>query len=167
MSILDVHERCRVVATGTIHFSNSQSTLLDSCHTNLLLLQATILGSQKLEDFDLIKTMPTKAHAVPTLPPHVELVLTLFLPEVDHEDVPMNPQQIMSMFSVLIIVVLILVVIMVFLWKRFRFASNILLSCFPWFPFSTYHRGIAKVNILVEVTRVYCSKSTWAHFMQV
>ena len=37
---ITVHERCRVVATGTICFSNSQSTLLDSCHTNLLLLQA-------------------------------------------------------------------------------------------------------------------------------
>ena len=139
--------------------------LIFCCYKHMII--ATILGSQKLEDFDLIKTMPTKAHAVPLLPPHVELVLTLFLPEVDHEDVPMNPQQIMSMFSVLIIVVLILVVIMVFLWKCFRFASNILLSCFPWFPFSTYHRGIAKVNILVEVTRVYCSKSTLAHFMQV
>ena len=87
---------------------------------------ATILGSQKLEDFDLIKTMPTKAHAAPMLLPHVELILTLFPPEADHEDAPMNPQQIMSMFSVLIMVALILVIITVFLWKCFRFASNIL-----------------------------------------
>ena len=57
---------------------------------------------------------------------NVEPVLTLFPPEADHQDVPMNPQQIMSMFSVLIMVVLILVVITVFLWKCFRFASNIL-----------------------------------------
>ena len=98
---------------------------------------ATILGSQKLEELDLIKTMPTKAHAVPMLPPHVEPVLTLFPPEADHKDAPMNPQQIMSMFSVLIMVVLIPAVIAVFLWKCFRFASNILRSCFPWFPYST------------------------------
>ena len=50
----------------------------------------TILGSQKLEEFDLIKTMPTKLHAAPTLPPHIEPILTLFPPEVDHEDAPMN-----------------------------------------------------------------------------
>ena len=87
---------------------------------------ATILGSQKLEKLELIKTMPTKAHTVPTLLPHVEPVLTLFPPEADHEDASMNPQQIMSMFSVLIMVVLILVIITVFLWKCFRFASNIL-----------------------------------------
>ena len=128
---------------------------------------ATILGSQKLKDFHLIKTMPTKAHAAPTLLPHVEPILTLFPPEADHQDTPMNPQQIMSMFSVLIMVVLILVVIIVFLLKHFRFASNILRSCFPWFPYSTYYRGIARADIFVEVTRVNGVKSTWAHFMQI
>ena len=50
----------------------------------------TILGSQKLEEFDLIKTMPTKLHVAPTLPPHIEPILTLFPPEGDHEDAPMN-----------------------------------------------------------------------------
>ena len=57
--------------------------------------------------------------------------------------------------------------IMVFLWKQFRFASNVLRSCFPWFPYLTYHQGIAKADIFVEVTRVSGAKSTWAHFMQV
>ena len=33
---------------------------------------ATNLGSQKLEDFELIKIMRTRAEAAPTLPPHVE-----------------------------------------------------------------------------------------------
>ena len=35
---LDVYERCRVVARGTICFGNSRSIVLDSHHTNLLLL---------------------------------------------------------------------------------------------------------------------------------
>ena len=124
--------------------------LICCCYKHMII--ATILGSQKLEEFDLIKTMPTKAHAAPTLPPHIEPILTLFPPEADHEDAPMNPQQIMSMFSILIMVVLILAVIMVFLWKQFRFASNVLRTCFPWFPYLTYHRGIAKADIFVEVT---------------
>ena len=64
-------------------------------------------------------------------------------------------------------VVLILAIIAVFLWKCFRFASNILRSCFPWFLYLAYHRGIAKADIFVEVTRVNGAKSTWAHFMQV
>ena len=137
--------------------------LICCCYKHMII--ATILGSQKQEDLDLIKTMPTKVHAAPTLLPHVEPILTLFPPETDHEDAAMNLQQIMSMFSVLIMVVLILVVIAVFLWKHFRFASNVL--CFPWFPYSTYHRGIANADIFVEVTRVNGAKSTWVHFMQV
>ena len=139
--------------------------LICCCYKCMII--ATILGSQKVEDFDLIKTVPTKAHSAPMLPPHMEQILTLFPPEANHKNAPMNPQQIMSMFSVLIMVVLILVVIIVFLWKCFRFASNILRSCFPWFPYSTYHRGITKADIFVEVTRVNGAKSTWAHFMQI
>ena len=128
---------------------------------------ATILGSQKLEEFDLIKTMPTKVHAAPTLPPNVDPILTLFPPEADHEDAPMSPQQIMSTFLILIMVVLILALVIVFLWKHFWFASNIMRTCFPWFPYSTYHHGIAKADIFVEVTWLNGAKSTWAHFMQV
>ena len=108
---------------------------------------ATILGSQKLEEFDLIKTMPTKEHAAPTLSPNVNPILTLFLPDADHEDAPMNPQQIMSTFSVLIMVVLILALVIVFLWKCFHFASNIMRTCFPWFPYSTYCCSIAKADM--------------------
>ena len=139
--------------------------LICCCYKHMII--ATILGSQKLEELDLIKTMPTKAHAAPMLPPHVEPVLTLFPPEVDHKDAPVNPQEIMLMFSVLIMVVLILALIAVFLWECFRFVSNILRSCFPWFLYSTYHRGIAKADIFTEVTRVNGAKSTWVHFMQI
>ena len=139
--------------------------LICCCYKCMII--ATILGSQKLEDFELIKAMPTKAHAAAMLPPHMEPIPTLFPPEADHEDAPMNPEQILSMFSVLIMMVLILVLVMLFLWKCLRFASNILRSCFPLFPYSTYHWGIAKADIFVEVTRVNGAKSTWAHFMQV
>ena len=64
-------------------------------------------------------------------------------------------------------VVLILALVIVFQWKCFRFASNVLRTCFLWFSYLTYHRGIAKADIFVEVTRVNGAKSTWAHFMQV
>ena len=40
-------------------------------------------------------------------------------------------------------------------------------SCFPWFPASTYHRGIAKADIFVEITRIAGAKSTWTHFTQI
>ena len=40
-------------------------------------------------------------------------------------------------------------------------------SCFPWFPISTYHRGIAKADIFLEVTHISGAKSMWAHFMTV
>ena len=51
---------------------------------------ATILSSQKLEEFDLVKTMPTRAEAAPTLPPHVKPVLTLFPPESTKDEIPMT-----------------------------------------------------------------------------
>ena len=139
--------------------------LICCCYKCMII--ATILGSQKLEVFDLIKTMSTKAHAAPTLPQNVDPILTLFPPEANHKDAPMSLQQIISTFSVLIIVVFILALVIVFLWKCFCFASNVLRTCFPWFPYSTYHHGIAKADIFVEVTRVNGAKSTWAHFMQV
>ena len=139
--------------------------ILICCYYKRLII-VTILGSQ-LEEFDLIKTMPTKAHAAPTLPLNVDPILTLFPPEADHKDAPMSLQQIMLTVSVLIMVVLILALVIVFLWKRFCFASNVLKTCFPWFPYSTYHCGIAKADIFVEVTQVNGAKSTWLHFMQV
>ena len=138
--------------------------LICCCYKRMII--ATILGSQKLEEFDLIKTMPTKVHTTPTLPPNVDPILTLFPPEADHEDAPMTPQQIMSTFSVLIILVLILALVIVFLWKCFCFAFNVLRTCFLWFPYPTYHHGIAKADIFVDVTQVNDVKSTWAHFMQ-
>ena len=91
----------------------------------------------------------------------------LFPLDTEHDDVPMNLQQIMSLFSVLIMVVLILIVIFLFLSKHFWFASNILRACFPWFPYSTYHRGTAKADIFVKITCVNGAKSTWVHFMQI
>ena len=41
---------------------------------------ATIFGSQKLEDFEIIKAMSTRVEVTPTLPSHVEPILTLFPP---------------------------------------------------------------------------------------
>ena len=129
---------------------------------------ATILSSQKLEEFDLVKTVPTKVEAAPTLPPHVEPVLTLFPPESNEKNIPMTPQQIMSTITILIVVVACILAFALCVWKRLKwFASDVLRSCFLWFPMSTYHRGIAKADLFVEITRVAGAKSTWAHFTQI
>ena len=135
------------------------------CYKKMII--ATILSSQKLEEFDLVKTFPTKAEAAPTLPPHVEPVLTLFPPEPIDEEIPLTPQQIMSILTILIAIVACILAFALCIWKCCRFASNVLRSCFPWFPMSTYHRGMAKADIFVEVTRVSGAKSTWAHFTMI
>ena len=90
---------------------------------------------------------------------HIQPVLTLFPPESNEDDMPMTPQQIMSTITVLIVVVVCILAIALCVWKRFRFASNVLRNCFPWFPASTYHRGIAKADIFVEITRVSVQKA--------
>ena len=139
--------------------------LLCVCYKKMII--TTILSSQKLEEFDLVKTIPTKAEAAPTLPSHVEPVLTPFPPEPIDEEIPLMPQQIMSILTTLIVIVACILAFALCIWKRCRFASNVLRSCFPWFPMSTYHRGIAKADIFVEVTRVSGAKSTWAHFTSI
>ena len=139
--------------------------LICICYKKMII--ATILSSQKLEEFDLVKTIPTRAEAAPTLPPHVKPVLTLFPPESTKDEIPMTPQQIMSTITILIVLVVSILACALCMWKRFRFASNVLRSCFPWFPVSTYHRGIAKADLFVEITRISGAKSTWAHFTQI
>ena len=139
--------------------------LLCVCYKKMII--ATILSSQKLEEFEIIKSIPTHVEAAPTLPPHVEPVLTLFPPDVNADGAPMSPEQIMSTLTILIVVAACIFGFALCLWKRFRFASNVMRSCFPWFPASTYHRGIAKADIFIEITRVAGAKSTWAHFTQI
>ena len=139
--------------------------LLCVCYKKMII--ATILSSQKLEEFEIIKSIPTCVEAAATLPPHVEPVLTLFPPDVNEDGAPMSPEQIMSTLTILIVIAACIFGFALCLWKRFRFASNVMRSCFPWFPVSTYHRGIAKADIFVEITRVAGAKSTWAHFTQI
>ena len=54
---------------------------------------ATILSSQKLEEFEIVKSIPTRVEAAPTLPPHVEPVLMLFPPDVNKDGAPMSPNK--------------------------------------------------------------------------
>ena len=91
--------------------------LICICYKKMII--ATILSSQKLEEFDLVKTVPTRAEAAPTLPPHVEPVLTLFPPESTDNDIPMTPQQIMSTITILIVIVVSILACALCVWKRF------------------------------------------------
>ena len=139
--------------------------LLCLCYKKMII--ATILSSQKLEEFELVKSIPMRAEDAPTLPPHVGLVLTLCPPDTSEDDTPMTPEQIMSTLTILIVIVACILAFALCVWKHFRFTSNVMRSCFPWFPASTYHRGIAKADIFVEITSVAGAKSTWAHFTQI
>ena len=130
------------------------------CYKKLII--AMILSSQRLEEFELIKTISPGADSAPTLPPHIGPILTLFPPEADDEDIPLTPQQITSIITTLIVVVVCLLAFTLCIWKRCRYVSNVMKSCFAWFLISTYHRGIAKADIFLEVTRISGAKSTWA-----
>ena len=112
--------------------------LLCVCYKKMII--ATILSSQKLEEFEIIKSIPTHAEAAPTLPPYVEPVLMLFPPEVNEDGAPMSPEQIMSTLTILIVIAACIFGFALCLWKRFRFASNVMRSCFPWFPASQLKR---------------------------
>ena len=66
----------------------------------------TILASQQLAEWQIIKTVPIKAEAGPTLRPNVQPILTLFpLHEINGEDVPMSPQHIMSLAFIIIAII--------------------------------------------------------------
>ena len=79
---------------------------------------STILASQKLEEFQMIKTVPMKAEAASTLPPHVEPILTLFPPEVeDGKNAPASPQQILSIVFMVLFLMGIVAGIVLGIWK--------------------------------------------------
>ena len=64
---------------------------------------ATILAMQQLDEWQIVKLVPIKAEAGPTLRPDVQPILTLFpLHETNGEDAPMSPQHIMSLAFILL-----------------------------------------------------------------
>ena len=128
----------------------------------------TILASQQLDEWQIIKTVPIKAEAGPTLRPDVQHILTLFPPhETNGEDAPMSLQPIMSLAFILIVIIASVLVLIFAIWKKCRFASSTLCTCFPVYPLSSYHRGICRADIFVEVTNVANCKTMWAHFKQI
>ena len=127
----------------------------------------TILASQQLDEWQIIKTVPIKAEAGPTLRPDVQPILMLFpLHEINGEDAPMSPQYIMSLAFILIVIIASILVLVFAIWKKCRFASSTLCTCFPLYPLSYYYRGICRADIFVEVTNVANCKMMWAHFKQ-
>ena len=128
----------------------------------------TILASQYLDEWQIIKTFPIKIEAGPTLRPNVQPILTLFPPhEINEEDAPMSPQHIMSLAFILIVIIASILALVFAILKKCRFASSTLCTCFPLYPLSSYHRGICRADIFVEVTNVANCKMMWAHFKQV
>ena len=128
----------------------------------------TILASQQLDEWQIIKTVPIKAEAGPTLRPDVQPILMLFpLHETNGEDAPMSPQHIMSLAFILIVIIASLLVLVFAIWKKCRFTSSTLRTCFPVYPLSSYHRGICRAGIYVEVTNVANCKMMWTHFKQI
>ena len=115
----------------------------------------TILASQQLDEWQIIKTVPIKAEAGPTLRPDVQPILTLFPPhETNREDASMSPQCIMSLAFILIVIIASLLVLVFAIWKKCRFTSSTLRTCFQVYPLSSYHRGTCRADIFVEVTNV-------------
>ena len=129
---------------------------------------ATILALQQLDEWQIVKTVPIKAEAGPTLRPDVQPILMLFPPhETNREDAPMSPQHIMSLAFILIVIIASLLALAFAIWKKCRFTSSTLRTCFPVYPLSSYHRGICRADIFVEVTNVANCKTMWTHFKQI
>ena len=87
----------------------------------------TILASHKLDEWQMVKTVPMKAEVAPTLHPDIQPVLTLFpLHENNGEEEPMHPEQIMSVAFVIIVISISLIACMLALWRKCRFGSSLL-----------------------------------------
>ena len=64
------------------------------------------MASQQLDEWQIVKAVPVKVEAEPTLKPDVQPILTLFpLHEINGEDAPMSPQHIMSLAFIIIIII--------------------------------------------------------------
>ena len=87
----------------------------------------TILDSQQLDEWQIVKTVPIKAEARPTLRPDVQPILMLFPPhEINGEDVPMLPQHIMSLAFIIVAIIASILGLIFAIWKKCRFASSTL-----------------------------------------
>ena len=116
----------------------------------------------------LSKQFQLKLKLGPTLRPDVQPILMLFpLHEINGEDAPMLPQHIMSLAFILIVIIASILALVFAIWKKCRFASSTLRTCFLVYPLSSYHRGICRADIFVEVTNVANCKMMWAHFKQI
>ena len=128
----------------------------------------TIVALQQLDEWQIVKMVPIKAEAGPTLRPDVQPILMLFPPhETNREDAPMSPQHIMSLAFILTVIIASLLALAFAIWKKCRFASLTLRTCFLIYLLSSYHRGICRVDIFVEVTNVANCKMMLAHFKQI
>ena len=136
------------------------------CYKRMII--ATILGSKQLDEYEMVKSIPQGANAAPTLPPHVQPILTLFPPdEDDNLDEPTHPKSLMSIMFLVIIIILSVLAAFICMWKRFRWGSSLMRSWFPLFSRSGYHRGTCRAEIFVEVTETSSHKSIWAMFKKV
>ena len=79
----------------------------------------------------------------------------------------MSPQHIMSLAFILIVILTSILALVFAIWKKCRFASSTLRTCFTLYLLSSYHRGICRADIFVEVTNVANCKMMWAHFKHI
>ena len=138
--------------------------LLCFCHRKIII--GAILSSQKLEEYNLVKTMPTVQafDILPTEDPDLYPILTL---HPSHEDVLEGVDPFRKTIILATIVLIILGVSLTILfccYKRCRFASSTLRSCFPIWPSSRIHRGTPKSDIFVEIVEIETGETLWAHF---
>ena len=97
---------------------------------------ATILALQQLDKWQIVKTVPIKAEAGPTLRPDVQPILMLFPPhEMNGEDAPMSPHHIMSIAFILIVIIASILALVFAIWKKCRFASSTFAHVF-WYTLS-------------------------------
>ena len=104
-----------------------------------------ILASQQLDEWRIIKTVPIKAEAGPTLRPNVQPILMLFPPhEMNREDVPMSPQHIMSLAFIIIIIVASILAFVFAIWKKCKLLNQLCTHVFHYTHYPPITEEFAK-----------------------
>ena len=130
---------------------------------------ATILGSKTLDDYDMVKVMPSaKADfVIPTMQP----LYTIGFHKVNDTfaDDSGSPAKLSPLLIVVIVLLIILILIKIAqcIWKRTRHASTLWRSLFPVPQWTGYHRGTCRADVFVEITDLDLNAVIWVHVAKV
>ena len=125
------------------------------------------------------KNLITKCLATVPIMQHYELAKIqtkadddLFRPNLHYPTFPpehetISGQATLLTFTIAIIVFCTTIAILYCIYKKYKYSSSLMRTCFPCYPLSRVIRGNFTTDIFVEITHIQTAQTIWAHVQKV